>query len=449
MIINLIITAQQQIRGWLNEELLNDLEEEAQITIWASKKMESSMKKLTSRNIKFYTFEENTNISKLHAICLNIEHKSSSTFRNLIYEEIFWTKTHKRQKFFDSLKIYIRKLIRNRNLILLLIYKPKLRKIKKLVKSEIDGVKIDFNPSDLNIVVSSFSDLSHEIIIENLVKTGTPFIQVMENWDNISSKVCPAKNAAGLVVWGEQTRQHAVEIHGFPYDKTYAFGSTRLNNGFFQSLSGYLGARKPGEGGKIKLFYPGFGGSHENLDFFKNMLEEINTGIKGYELTFRPHPIMQKEISNKNSLELPELLRCDMPKTNQEIDPIWPILDNSIYDKLISADIVIGTPSTFLLEAMLLNKRIILDFRKLESEHSPRELFKSRTHLREIAKSDKITKLYELKDLDSLIDEVLSQEPNYKELLNYLIAGSESTYGTKLRNLAKSVVGEPKKSNLK
>jgi hypothetical protein len=448
MIINLIITAQQQIRGWLNEELLSELEEGNQVTIWTSKKLESSIRKLTSRGIKFYSFEENRDISGLHAICLNIDHKSSSTFRSLIKEEIFWTKTHKCQNFLENLKMYIRKLIRNRNLFLLLIYKPKLRKIKRLIKSEIDRVHIDFSPSDLNIVVSSSSDLSHEIIIKNLTKTGKPFIQVMENWDNISSKVCPAKNAAGLVVWGEQTRRHAAEIHGFPIEKTHAFGSTRLNTGYFQKLRGHLGAAESGVGGKIKLFYMGFGGSHENLDFFINMFEEINMGIESYELTFRPHPIMQKEISNEKSLKYPELLRCDMPKTNQEIDPIWPILDYSIYEKLIAADIVIGTPSTFLLEAMLLNKRIILDYRKLKSEHSPRELFESRTHFREIAKSDKIAKLFTLKDLDQLINEVVSKDQGYDDLLSYLIAGSEFTYGTRLRNLAESVSGELNMSNL-
>jgi hypothetical protein len=137
-----------------------------------------------------------------------------------------------------------------------------------------------------------------------------------------------------------------------------------------------------------------------------------------------------------------------MPKTNQEIDPIWPILDYSIYEKLIAADIVIGTPSTFLLEAMLLNKRIILDYRKLKSEHSPRELFESRTHFREIAKSDKIAKLFTLKDLDQLINEVVSKDQDYDDLLSYLIAGSEFTYGTRLRNLAESVCKELNMSNL-
>ena len=442
MIINLIITAQQQLRAWLNEDLLNDLEKEDQINIWAPKKLQNSVKNSTSRHTNFYYFEENQPLISLHAICLNIDHKSSSTFRSLILESFIWKKSSNDQRLYQNTRAYIRQLLRARNLLNLLIFKSKQKKVKQAISNEVFKSHIEFSASDINVVVSSISDLFHEIVIENLVKTKKPFIQVMENWDNISSKVCPSDKAEALVVWGEQTRRHASEIHGFPIEKTHALGSTRLNNEYFKQFRKNLNLNlqntdaKP----KITLFYPGFGGSHETLDFFIDMLNEINCKKDIFELIFRPHPLMQDKTDFNVNLKLPERLKRDNQKRNQEIDPIWPILDQSIYAELIKADVVIGTPSTFLVEAMLLNKRIILDYRKLQTEHSPRELFESRTHFSEIVKSDRIPKLRKLEDLEMLVGEVMNSDQDYGDLLMDLIVDPEKSFGTSLRYLMEAIV---------
>ena len=440
MMINLIITAQQQIRAWLDEDLLNELEKGNKVNISAPKKLENYIKISTTRNVDYYSFEENNPANRLHNICMNITHINSATFRSLIIEALIPKKSWNSKSLYRTIKAYVRQLMRNKDLLTLLISKRKQRKIKNLVNAEILKVRVDFNPSDLNILVSNHSDLSHEIVVENLNRTRKPLIQVMENWDNISSKVCPASQAAALVVWGEQTRRHALEIHGFPIEKTHSLGSSRLNNDNFLQFKKSSSIKERSNERQIKLFYPGFGGSHETIEFFTNMLDEINSKGESFRLTFRPHPLMLSKTIADAKRNTHELLMIDIPITDQEVDPIWPILDHSIYTELMKADIVIGTPSTFLLEAMLLNKKIIIDYRKLKTEHSPRELFESRTHFREILNSTSIPKLKSLGDFEFLAQQVMNSEQDYQHLVRDLIVEPEEKFGTNLKNLAESLL---------
>lgn len=442
MIINLVVTAHQQLRAWLNEDLLKELERENVVNIWAPKKLKNSVKNSTSRHINLYSFEEDQSLSSLHTICLNINHKSSLTFRRLILESFFWNKTSRYQGLIQKTRAYARQIARSKTLLNLLIFKRLRKKIQDTINSKIVQTKIDFTPSDINIVVSSNSDLFHEIVIENLVKTKKPLIQVMENWDNISSKVCPSDKADALVVWSQQTRRHASDIHGFPFEKIHVLGSSRLNNQPFQKLRNELTLRETKANSNIKLFYPGFGGSHETLDYFIDMLNDINGEKDTFNLVFRPHPLLQNKLDSDCNQKIPELLKRDSPKTNQEVDPIWPILDPAIYTEMIDADVVIGTPSTFLLEAMLLKKKIILDYRKLNSEHSPRTLFESRTHFIEIVESNRIPKLRKIEDLEKLVGDVLKSDQDYEDLLKDLIVEPEKTFSISLRDLVLSVVGE-------
>jgi hypothetical protein len=444
MMINLIITAQQQIRAWLDEDLLNELENGKKVNIWAPKKLENYIKVSTTRNVDYYSFEENNPANRLHDICMKITHRNSATFRSLIIEALIPQKSWSRKSLYGTIKAYVRRLLRNKDLLTLLISKRKQRKVKNLVNAEILKVRVNFTPSDLNIVVSSHSDLSHEIVVENLNRMRKPLIQVMENWDNISSKVCPASQADALVVWGEQTRRHALEIHGFPIEKTHSLGSSRLNNDKFLQFRKSSSIKERSNARQINLFYPGFGGSHENTDFVTNMLNEINSNGESFRLTFRPHPLMlSKTFADKNS-NTPELLVIDIPIIDHEVDPIWPILDYSMYTELMKADIVMGTPSTFLLEAMLLNKKIILDYRKLKTEHSPRELFESRTHFKEILESNCIPKLESLGDFKSLAHQVMNSKQDYQHLVKDLIVGPEEKFGTNLKNLVESLLDASK-----
>ena len=55
--------------------------------------------------------------------------------------------------------------------------------------------------------------------------TGVPLIVLMNSWDNPSGKAFPVEGISHLVVWGEQTKQHAVTYMRMPPERVHPFGA--------------------------------------------------------------------------------------------------------------------------------------------------------------------------------------------------------------------------------
>jgi hypothetical protein len=440
MIINLAITQEPQIRAWLGTDIIKDLEKNNVVHVWLPKNLEERAKKLTQRKCHYYDLNFSSYTNQLYIKCINIDHKKIQSFRNSLKIELLPEPLISISGIHIYIKKAIGKLLRNRELIALLIFKAAFQKALKKIDIEIEKNQVNFSESDINIVVSSYSDLSNEAIINSLSRTQKPMIQVVDNWDNISSKVCPTKKAEALVVWGAQTKRHASEIHNFPIDKIYALGSSRLAKQIFDNLKKEITGVETNINAPIKLFYAGFGAKHETLDFFDKLLNDFNLDGSNFQLTVRPHPTAQRNSFVESNTTFPKMLRINFPKIDEEIDPIWPTLDGDIYRDLIEADIVIGTPSTLILEAMLLNKKIIIDYRRIKSIHSPRKVFRTRKHFLEILNNEDIPKLRKSSDLNSVAEKIIQFNQNYKETIEDIVSFPNVSYGIDLSELAKKIV---------
>ncbi len=55
-----------------------------------------------------------------------------------------------------------------------------------------------------------------------------PLIVLMNSWDNPSSKAFPVEGIAHLVVWGEQTREHAETYMRVPRERIHTFGAAQF-----------------------------------------------------------------------------------------------------------------------------------------------------------------------------------------------------------------------------
>ena len=439
MIINLVLTQEPQIRAWLGTEIIEDLEENNVVHIWVSKNLEERVKKLTQRKCHYYNLSFSPFFNQLYIKCINIDHKNIQSFRNSLKHELLPEPLIAIGGVKFYVKEAIRKLLRNRELIALLIFKSAFQKARQKIAVEIEKNQVNFTASDVNIVVSSYSDLANEAVIDSLSRTKKPLIQVVDNWDNICSKVCPTKKAEALVVWGEQTKRHASDIHNFPKDKIHTIGSSRLTKRVIDNLKNEIINVEANASAPIKLFYAGFGVKHETLDFFEELLNDVNLRGSHFQLTVRPHPTSMKIFFEQSYATLPKMLRIDLPKIDEDIDPIWPILDRDIYKDLIAADIVIGTPSTLILEAMLLNKKIIMDYRRIKSIHSPRKVFETRKHFREILNNKDIPKLRKSTDMISMAERLIQVNQDYKETIEDLLSFPKVSYGIDLSQLAKKI----------
>lgn len=59
-------------------------------------------------------------------------------------------------------------------------------------------------------------------------KLNIPYVAMMNSWDNPSQKAVATELPDRLVVWGEQTRRHAIKCIGMPADKVVTFGAAQF-----------------------------------------------------------------------------------------------------------------------------------------------------------------------------------------------------------------------------
>lgn len=130
-------------------------------------------------------------------------------------------------------------------------------------------------------------------LVEATARRGIPLIAIMNSWDNPSTKRAMVGHPDWLLVWGPQTREHAVSYAGMPAARVVEFGASqfdiyrqppRLDRAAFCALHGIDPARK------ILLYAGSSKGCDEyaDLDALENAVER---GIlSDAAIVYRPHP---------------------------------------------------------------------------------------------------------------------------------------------------------------
>ena len=120
-----------------------------------------------------------------------------------------------------------------------------------------------------------------------------PFVALMNSWDNPSTKAQIIRPPDWLVVWGEQTKKHAVEFLGMRPDRIRMLGAAQFDvyrlppvktrEEVFASL---------GVGPAKKLIcYAGSSKSVNEMQHLRMLEDAVETGqLENCHIVFRPHP---------------------------------------------------------------------------------------------------------------------------------------------------------------
>ena len=419
----LIITQQQQIRSWLNPSVTGKLNSSYELTIFAPENCKSEAN-LYKTKICYYsdcndlTLEKSTWENDLAL------HFKSASYRRRILS--YFSKNGNFKIYFSL--FHIKRLYQGRKLILKIV----LTRFKKhSLKSEIPTMnefQIDFGYHNIYLVVCNVSDLRTNSVINSLARNQYNFIQVVENWDNLSSKFCPSMNSQALVTWGTQSSSHAIQIHGYPSNKTFALGSSRIPNSL--DIERLVSKFSYKNSSRIKIFYPGCGAEFEDLNYIAQVLDSLKSTSfsKEIEFVFRPHPLSIIRNGENYYSTWPTEIQIDLPTLGSDQNSDWPDLDDFIYKKMLESEFIIGTPSTLLLEAILFNKKIILDMRGSRLDlTSSRSIFSICTHLKEIFQDKNIPRFYSPQEIPSIISKF---EINYNlsDLASSLLFNDNQQY---------------------
>ena len=197
-------------------------------------------------------------------------------------------------------------------------------------------------------------------------KIKKPVIVIMNSWDNPLTKRSVVNKNYFLLVWGPQTKQHAIKYMGLKEENVIEFGSAQFDIYNHDKSNDWKSLRQDyGFKDDVKTLL--YAGSSKNSDEFSH-LKKIDSAIERgllpkLNLIYRPHPwgncgykgFRFKEYNFKNVIfdfSMKDYVLSDFKKGPLKI---LPNLKNT-KDLLLSVDLVISPLSTILLEAMLVGK---------------------------------------------------------------------------------------------
>jgi hypothetical protein len=201
-----------------------------------------------------------------------------------------------------------------------------------------------------------------------------PLVMLMNSWDNPSTKALGTSQPDKLVVWGEQTRQHAIKYMRMPESDVLAFGAAQFQvyREPVKETDAELRAMfHVPEGVPILLYGGASKGAHESR-YLKLLDHLIETGaIPHCHVIYRPHPW-------RGELGEGETGFFDLECRHISMDPFMEsyyrratttgqfgieMADYTITRKLLHlVSAVISPLSTILLEATILGKPVLMFF---------------------------------------------------------------------------------------
>jgi hypothetical protein len=161
---------------------------------------------------------------------------------------------------------------------------------------------IPFTELDLLIAEEAPDILIHPSVLEGVYindlvsaskATGIPLAVIMNSWDNPCTKRAMVGTPDWLLVWGPQTRKHAIDFVGMPPDRTLMFGAAQFD--VYReppriTRAEFCARHQIDPGARILLY----AGSSKGTDEFAHLTaieEAIDQGRLGNTvIVYRPHP---------------------------------------------------------------------------------------------------------------------------------------------------------------
>lgn len=184
---------------------------------------------------------------------------------------------------------------------------------------------------------------------------------LVDNWDGMSSKTVMWARPDFVGAWGEQSRQHAVAIHGMAPERTFAIGTPRFSD-YFREPDPTL----PPLYDFPFLLFTGSAIPFDELSALQALEREFDAHPEIYgalKILYRPHPWRQKR-SCPDRFRREDFRHVVMDRqmaANYE-DPqgvkFQPDLE--YYQRLLyEARLVIGPPTSMIVEALLCGTRVL------------------------------------------------------------------------------------------
>lgn len=208
------------------------------------------------------------------------------------------------------------------------------------------------------------------LYINDLVEIGSrkriPTLLIMNSWDNPISKRAVVSNDFWLLVWGNQTKNHALKYMGMPENKVIEFGAAQFeiyNKKPKKSRKEFL-EKYNISNDEVVILYAGSSKSTNEFQHILDIENAINSNLlPKVKIIYRPHPWGEcgfkgerfksyKFNHTKYDINMIDYINRDFKKDNSKYITDY----EDTRDILFAVDAVISPLSTIIIETMLLGK---------------------------------------------------------------------------------------------
>ena len=226
---------------------------------------------------------------------------------------------------------------------------------------------------DLVMIVSGFSDAFSLETLAVCKRLKLKSFLFMANWDNVASKGVLPHLPDVMCVWGEQTKEQAVKIHGMCEGRVFVLGSPQFE--VYREQKSKLGAQSEQsltpDKHQPKILFLGTARYRDEVKILKRLDQKIETGeLKKSLIIYRPHPWREPnqdaenffDVKFKNVVldsEIEEHYRAYLHQPSYDVKSYvqdW----KRARSLLQSVDGVIASLTTMGIEAMLCGKPVLL-----------------------------------------------------------------------------------------
>lgn len=289
------------------------------------------------------------------------------------------------------------------------------------------------------------------LYINDLIYYGKKYkiktIALMNSWDNPSTKNTVFNHPDLLCVWGEQTRNHALQFMKIPEKNLKIFGAAQFEvykKKNYQSKKEFKNEYKINEE-KILLYAGSSKGTNElrHLDFLDKAIESKE--IPNCKIIYRPHPwggggLNGNKIYKKswNNISFENKSIKYLKDISNDIH--YKFLSNysDTHNTLSNVDFVISPLSTIIIEAAMHGKPSLC-FLPNEDHAKHMNIEIHLIHFQDIFKSKLIYKAYSDTELINNINLMIrnfdkSQEKKLVEFSNFFVKKFRNSYSQRLNN---------------
>ena len=351
--------------------------------------------------------------------------------------------------------IYLAKLVfRSRSMITLISMIPKLGSLLETISWNLipknvalESLIREIDPSLIVVVSTGSEPLLAEL--QKIQHLNCKWILLPDNWDNVFTKTIVRHLPYEFWVWSEQQRGHLIGAKIAEDSEVRVVGSSRLSLEAKSYLAPRinLSGRNPYE---MRVLYAGQESAHDEISdlvwIYRTLTKlHLIIGLR-VEIVYRPHPTARPRSTRAHKYELLH----ELANLNSEIGFTFISHESNLIHKqnqnvaesLSAIDLVIGAPTTLLLESLFygIPSAVILRNDHLHRTSSG-NVWLHYLHFSDLERVPNFHKIMDESDLVSLFQEFKSgRTPKDKSMLEYFTGPALNPYSENLMHAIDSTL---------